>query len=86
MIDRHSARTELELMVGRGGFEPPISWSQTRRFAGLSHRPPGIEDTRSAPNSAGTRGRWRSRGGTPACERPDKCRPMRLGGGSPTRR
>jgi DNA-binding XRE family transcriptional regulator len=27
-------------LVGRGGFEPPISWSQTRRFAGLSHRPP----------------------------------------------
>jgi hypothetical protein len=27
-------------LVGRGGFEPPISWSQTRRSAGLSHRPP----------------------------------------------
>ena len=26
-------------MVGASGFEPPISWSRTRRFTGLSYAP-----------------------------------------------
>ncbi len=27
-------------MVGARGFEPPVSWSQTKRFTRLSYAPP----------------------------------------------
>lgn len=59
-IARSDSSAATTGLVGRGGFEPPISWSQTRRFSGLSHRPPAIEHTRSGGNPArvrGTRGR-----------------------------
>ena len=43
-------------MVGRGGFEPPVSCSQSRRDAWLRYRPPGSYLTRSAGRpSAGPR-------------------------------
>src|SRR5262249_59087813 len=56
---------------GRGGFEPPISWSQTRRFSGLSHRPPAIEHTRSGGNPARVRGTRGHVGKTVKAHRPD---------------
>src|SRR5260370_23978442 len=42
-------------LVGRGRFELPVSWSQTRRFTELSHRPSEViqPDRRSsAPDSS----------------------------------
>ncbi len=43
------------MLVGRGRFELPVSWSQTRRFTELSHRPSEViqPDRRSsAPDSS----------------------------------
>jgi hypothetical protein len=37
--DFQAASSNNDVVVGRAGFEPAISWSQTRRFTGLSHRP-----------------------------------------------
>ena len=36
---RGKLRNSLNLMVGARGFEPPASWSRTRRSTRLSHAP-----------------------------------------------
>src|SRR5215831_6965417 len=67
---REFKRISRKGLVGRGGFEPPISWSQTRRFSGLSHRPPAIEHTRSAGNPTAKRPEFAGSGGAtraPGC-------------------
>jgi hypothetical protein len=39
---RFAKGTEIwEVMVGARGFEPPASWSRTRRSTRLSHAPTG---------------------------------------------
>src|SRR5215831_20150856 len=68
---REFKRISRKGLVGRGGFEPPISWSQTRRFSGLSHRPPAIEHTRSGGNPARVRGTRGHVGKTVKAHRPD---------------
>src|SRR5216684_2624079 len=42
-------------LVGRARFELAVSWSQTRRFAELSYRPP-FRDSRPSPQPSPLRG------------------------------
>ncbi len=43
------------MLVGRARFELAVSWSQTRRFAELSYRPP-FRDPRPSPQPSPLRG------------------------------